>query len=44
MDLIYKLFPENLNQMETLLRAQKRALYDEQDEQKLRNQIVSGIK
>lgn len=36
--------PESLNQMETLLRAQKRALYDEQDEQKLRNQIISGIK
>lgn len=36
--------PENLNQMETLLRAQKRALYDEQEEQKLRNQIIKGIK
>jgi hypothetical protein len=35
---------ENLNQMETLLRAQKRALYDEQDEQKLKNQIIRGIK
>lgn len=35
---------ESLNQMETLLRAQKRALYDEKDEQKLRNQIIRGIK
>jgi len=36
--------PENLNQMETLLRAQKKALYDEQDEQKLKNQILRGLK
>jgi len=36
--------PENLNQMETLLRAQKRALYDEQEEQKFKNQIIRGIK
>lgn len=35
---------ESLNQMETLLRAQKRALYEENDEQKLKNQIIRGIK
>jgi hypothetical protein len=35
---------ESLKQMETLLCAQKRALYDEKEEEKFKNQIIRGIK
>ncbi len=36
--------PENINNMESLLKAQKDALYDEKIEQRLKNRIIKGHK
>lgn len=36
--------PENLNQVESLLKAQKNALYEEKIEQRLKNRIIRGHK